>query len=135
MTKEINIERHEPVYQVTAICEAPKESGMTLDEYQRYSLSKAILPHDRNILYLALALSGEVGEAQDKIKKVIRDKGGQFKRQDFEAIALELGDALFYLSLLAHAINYDLSEIAQLNIDKINSRLERGTLHGCGDER
>ena len=122
-------------YIVTTICHPADECGMTLNEYQNFALSKAILPHDRNILYLALALSGEVGEAQDKIKKVIRDKGGQFKRQDFEAIALELGDALFYLSLLAHAINYDLSEIGRLNIDKINSRLERGTLHGSGDNR
>ena len=28
--EEINIERHEPVYEVTAICEAPKESGSPL---------------------------------------------------------------------------------------------------------
>lgn len=135
MTREINIESHEPVYETVYIAEPPKENGMTLDDYQHYTLTKAILPHDRDIKYLAIALGGEVGEAQDKVKKVLRDKGGLFERKDLDAIALELGDALFYLSLLAHAINYDFSEIARLNIDKINSRLERGTLHGEGDLR
>ena len=135
MAKEINIERHEPVYHVTAICEAPKETELSLNEYQRFALSTAIYPNDRDIKYLALALGGEVGEAQDKVKKVIRDKGGRFERKNLDAIALELGDALFYMSLLAHAINYDLSEIAQMNIDKINGRMERGTLHGSGDTR
>lgn len=135
MNKEINIERHEPVYEVTAICEPPKERGMTLDEYQDFALSKAVYPNDRNITYLALALSGEVGEAADKVKKVLRDKGGRFYNVDLTSIALELGDALYYAALLAKALGYSLADIARLNIEKINGRIERGTLHGEGDTR
>lgn len=108
---------------------------MTLNDYQQYALSKAIYPNDGKISYLALALGGEVGEAQDKIKKVLRDKDGQFYDIDLVSIALELGDALFYMALLAKVLGYNLTDIARLNIEKINSRVERGTLHGSGDER
>lgn len=135
MNENVNIERHEPVYQVTAICEAPKESELSLNDYQRKALETAIFPTDEKIGYLVIALCGEAGEVADKVKKVFRDKDGIFGEADNKAIALELGDLLWYAANLAHAINYDLSEIAQLNIDKINGRLERGTLHGSGGTR
>lgn len=125
----------EEKYKVTVICEPPEGKGMTLDGYQQTAISTAIYPHDREIPYLALALCGEAGELADKVKKVMRDKGGQFFAPDIHAIAAELGDVMWYAANLAHILGYKLSDIAQLNIDKINSRLERGTLHGCGDNR
>lgn len=124
-----------PTYGVTAICEAPREREMSLNDYQQAALSTAIYPHDHEISYLALALGEECGEVSGKVKKVIRDKGGQFFAPDIQAIAMELGDVLWYAANLAHVLGYKLSEIAQLNIDKINSRMERGTLHGEGDNR
>lgn len=124
-----------PHYEVTAICEPPKEREITLNDYQQAALSTAIYPHDHEIPYLALALGEECGEVAGKVKKVIRDKDGQFFQTDIRAIALELGDVLWYAANLAHVLGYKLSDIAQLNIDKINSRMERGTLHGEGDER
>lgn len=124
-----------PTYRVTAICEAPTERQMSLNDYQQAALSTAIYPHDHEIPYLALALGEECGEVSGKVKKVIRDKGGQFYQPDIRAIALELGDVLWYAANLAHVLGYKLSDIAQMNIDKINSRMERGTLHGEGDER
>ena len=71
----------------------------------------------------------------DKIKKVLRDKQGQFYAPDIAAIALELGDVLWYAANLANAIGYTLSDIAEINLQKINSRAQRGTLHGSGDNR
>lgn len=124
-----------PTYGVTAICEAPREREMSLNDYQQAALSTAIYPHDHEISYLALALCGEAGEVADKVKKVLRDKDGRFFQPDIQAIAAELGDVLWYAANLAHVLGYKLSEIVQLNIDKINSRLERGMLHGEGDNR
>ena len=124
-----------PPYEVTAICESPTERQMSLNDYQQAALSTAIYPHDYEIPYLALALGEECGEVSGKVKKVIRDKGGKFYHDDIQAMALELGDVLWYAANLAHVLGYTLSEIAQMNIDKINSRVERGTLHGEGDER
>ena len=120
-------------YEITAMCDA--DTGMSLNGYQQLALKTAIYPNDRNITYLALALNGEAGELADKVKKVLRDKDGQFYNVDITAIALELGDTLFYAALLAKALGYSFSDIAQLNIDKVHSRMERGTLHGEGDER
>ena len=50
-------------------------------------------------------------------------------------IAKELGDVLFYVAMLADDIDYQLSEIAQMNIDKLTDRKERGHLRGSGDNR
>lgn len=108
---------------------------MELNEYQKAALSTAIYPNDNNISYLALAICGEAGELADKVKKVIRDKNGQFYIADLSAIALELGDILWYAANLAKVLGYDLSDIAQMNIEKINGRVERGTIHGTGDNQ
>lgn len=108
---------------------------MELNDYQKAALSTAIYPNDNNISYLALAICGEAGELADKVKKVIRDKQGQFYIPDLTAIAMELGDILWYAANLAKVLGYDLSDIAQLNIEKINGRVERGTIHGSGDNR
>ena len=123
-------------YHEVMIVEPPESSrGMTLAAYQQTALSTAIYPHDRQTSYLTLALCGEAGELADKVKKIIRDKNGQFYQPDILAIALELGDVMWYAANLAHVLGYKLSDIARLNNEKINGRLERGTLHGEGDER
>ena len=108
---------------------------MELNEYQKAALATAIYPNDSTISYLALAISGEAGELADKVKKVLRDKGGKFSDADKRAMALELGDVMWYVANLADVIGYGLTDIAQMNIEKIAGRVERGTLHGAGDNR
>jgi len=91
------------------------------------------------IPYLALGIAGEAGEVADKIKKLIRDNGNgempaipEDKRQ---AIKLELGDVLWYVSCLGRAIGFELEEIADANIEKLASRQNRGVIGGSGDMR
>lgn len=109
---------------------------MELNEYQAEALSTAIYPNDNKVEYLALALCGEAGEVADKVKKIIRDHNGDFSDKDTrDRIAYELGDVLWYAANLANAIGYTLSDIAEINLQKINSRAQRGTLHGSGDNR
>ena len=108
---------------------------MTLNEYQVAALSTAIYPNDGKITYLALAVNEEAGELAGKIKKVLRDKGGVFSDEDKRALALEAGDCLWYIANLSKVLGFDLSEIAQMNIEKIQDRVKRGTLHGSGDNR
>ncbi len=76
------------------ICESSEQRGITLNEYQQAAVATAIFPTDSHISYLALALCGEAGEVADKVKKVLRDKNGQFYQPDIRAIADELGDVL-----------------------------------------
>ena len=81
-------------------------------------------------MYLALGLSDEAGEVAGKINKMYRD--GAF---DPEGIAKELGDVMWYLTMLADTLGYTLDDILKLNLQKLEGREERGTLGGSGDNR
>ena len=87
------------------------------------------------VIYPALGLAGETGEVADKIKKVYRDNGGLFGGEHKRAIAKELGDVLWYLTNLAEDLGFNLSDVAQMNADKIESRMTRDKIHGEGDDR
>lgn len=119
----------------TPIYLSDKRYPMALNDYQKEAQKTAIYPNDNNITYLALAVCGEAGELADKVKKVLRDKHGQFYKPDMVAIALELGDVMWYIANLAHSLGFKLEDIAKMNLDKIRDRVERGTLHGSGDNR
>ena len=108
---------------------------MDLVEYQRLSRSTAQYPRNQALTYPALGLAGEAGEFADHAKKVIRDDGGEVTTGRREAMAKELGDVLWYVAQLASELELDLDEIAQMNLDKLRSRQQRGVLSGEGDDR
>ena len=78
-----------------------------------------------------LGLVGEAGEVAEKVKKLIRDKT---KFSDEEVLKV-LGDVLFYATALSNIYGKGLHEVMQLNIEKLNDRLNRGKLKGSGDNR
>lgn len=109
---------------------------MDLNAYQDAARSTAAYPDvGSNPIYPTLGLSGEAGEVADKVKKVLRDRGGEFDRDVREAIKLELGDVLWYVALLSSELGFDLDEIAMANLDKLASRASRGRIAGSGDQR
>ncbi len=109
---------------------------MTLNEYQEHALETAVYPEKYKVVYPALGLAGEAGETADKIKKVLRgDDGGVLTDEKRQAVAMEIGDVLWYCATLAHDLGYDLDTIAQMNYAKLKSRQERGKLSGSGDNR
>lgn len=109
---------------------------MNLNDYQLSALTTAVYPdRGNNFVYPALGLAGEAGEVADKLKKVIRDDGGALTDPVRDAVAKELGDVLWYVAVLASEIDYDLNDIAQINVDKLASRHQRGVLSGSGDNR
>ena len=109
---------------------------MTFTEYQEKASSTAIYPNKgNNITYPVLGLSGEAGEVAEKVKKVIRDKNGVLDQETKNAIAKELGDVLWYVSAVSTEIGIDMGVIAQMNIDKLLLRKEKGCLQGSGDDR
>jgi NTP pyrophosphatase (non-canonical NTP hydrolase) len=106
-----------------------------LSEYQRLSRSTAKYPRHEALTYPALGLAGEAGEFADHAKKVIRDDGGEVTPQRREAMAKELGDVLWYVAQLASELGLELEQVAQDNLDKLRSRMDRGVLSGSGDDR
>ena len=108
---------------------------MTLNEYQQKALETAVYPQEFKIIYPSLGLTGEAGECADKVKKVIRDNGGQFTEEKKYELAKEIGDVLWYCATLANDIGFDLETIGQMNYSKLHSRQVRGVLGGSGDNR
>ncbi|MBI2545391.1 MAG: nucleoside triphosphate pyrophosphohydrolase family protein [Candidatus Aenigmarchaeota archaeon] len=109
---------------------------MDFEEYQKKTKKTAVYPNQgNNFVYPTLGLTGESGEVADKIKKVLRDKNGVVDENTKLEIEKELGDVLWYLSQISTELGLSLDEIAQKNIIKLLSRLERNTIHGDGDNR
>lgn len=108
---------------------------MSFDEYQRTAQLTAIYLERFRVVYPALGLASEAGEVAGKIKKVLRDQGGDFDAAPIEALKDELGDVLWYLAVLAADLGLSLDEIAAQNLDKLASRRDRGRLGGEGDSR
>lgn len=109
---------------------------MDFKEYQKKSRKTAIYPQaGKNYIYPTLGLAGESGEVAEKIKKVIRDKKGKIDKETCTEIEKELGDVLWYISQLASELKIDLNNVAEKNIEKLYSRMNRGKLKGNGDNR
>jgi NTP pyrophosphatase (non-canonical NTP hydrolase) len=121
----------------------------TFKEYQsaalgmRVSLNKLLIQHPDlpediielfSVVYDGLGF-GEAGEVQGKIKKIIRDNGGVIDETARIEIAKEIGDTLFYIASLCQNLGISMEDVANMNIEKIQSRHSRGTINGSGDNR
>lgn len=115
----------------------------TFEEYQTAALKTATYPmRGQNLVYPAMKLAGEAGEACDKVGKSWRNLGrdlpisaDDLTEEKKEALILELGDVLWYIAALADELGIEMEEIAVKNIEKLTGRHERGTIKGEGDNR
>jgi NTP pyrophosphatase (non-canonical NTP hydrolase) len=96
------------------------------DEYQAKILefmNPETLKKDEDILMNSvLGMAGEAGEVCDLIKKWMFH-GYEL---DLEKLDKEVGDTLFYVALYANARKRLLSDIAQMNVDKLTKRYPQG---------
>lgn len=117
----------------------------TLDGYQDKANLTAIYPNQytfSGLVYCSLKLNGEAGEVAEKVGKLMRDN--RLRPTDTlleipgdkrDALAFELGDCLWYIANIANELGYALSEIADMNLEKLQKKQEKGTLSGSGDNR
>jgi NTP pyrophosphatase (non-canonical NTP hydrolase) len=106
---------------------------MNINDYQDQAVKTAIYKHE--VIYPALGLANEAGEVLGKIKKVLRDNDGDFTPEKRQEIGAEMGDVLWYIAALSRDLDLSMSDIAQWNLNKLNSRMVRGVLGGSGDNR
>ena len=106
-----------------------------LDMYQQVAKQTAIYPREQAIIYPTLGLTGEAGEVANKVKKIIRDGTNKNNENLVQEISAEIGDCLWYISVLADDIGVKLSDIANSNLEKLENRKKKGTIHGSGDDR
>jgi NTP pyrophosphatase (non-canonical NTP hydrolase) len=109
---------------------------MNFKEYQEKALESAVYPNKGdNITYPTLGVNGEAGEIAEKVKKILRDKNGNWDSLDRQAIKKEIGDVLWYCAAIAFEFGLSLEDVAVTNIEKLTRRKENGTLQGSGDDR
>lgn len=108
---------------------------MRLNDYQADARTTC-LDTAKNLPYLVCGLSAEAGEVAGKFAKYLRDGNGlkDFMSVEKEMIK-ELGDVLWFVTIMADELGVSLEQVAQQNIDKLYSRQQRGVLGGSGDER
>lgn len=107
----------------------------TFNDYQRDALKTAVYPKEYKVIYTSLGLAGEAGEVADKVKKIYRDDNGVISDEKKREIAKEIGDVIYYCSALCSDLGLSFETVAHMNMDKLFSRLERGVIHGSGDNR
>ncbi len=112
---------------------------MKVTEFQKYQEESrktwSLIHTDHAIVYPTLGLTNEAGEVAGKVKKIFRDKGGIISEEDRQALKGELGDVLWYLTQICTDLGLSLEEVAEANIEKLFSRMERGQIQGDGDNR
>lgn len=91
--------------------------------------------------YCTSKLTGEAGEVSEKFGKLIRDtdhwqtEPSNWPDEIKQAFKKELGDVLWYLSAISSELGFSLQDVAETNLEKLESRKERGVISGSGDNR
>jgi len=109
------------------------ENIMNFNEYQKLARSTAVYPEEYKVVYPALGLCGEAGEVAEKVKKTVRGDSSLNEVQG--NIAMELGDVLWYVAVLADDLGITLDQIANWNVDKLQRRMKSNKIKGDGDNR
>src|ERR1017187_10384362 len=113
---------------------------MNFAQYQEAAWGTASYPDKgTNLIYPALGLAGESGEAVDKVKKYWRNFGStnaaQLTEEQRIELGKEIGDVLWYIAAMASELGYTLEDVAVANIAKLQDRKARGVIKSEGDNR
>ena len=105
-----------------------------------YQDKAAFFAEYQSPVYPFLGLAEEAGEVAGKVAKYIRKNGDlpwyPDDMSDLQiTIGKELGDVLWMLAECASALELSLSDIAEMNLSKLEDRHNRNVIKGEGDER
>lgn len=97
---------------------------MTVKEYQELAMRTVNPDLDKKDMLInsVMGLCGESGEAIDIVKKWF----AHGHELDKEHLAKELGDVAWYLAEAATALNMNLEDIFEANIEKLRRRYPEG---------
>ena len=104
---------------------------MNLDDYQNQAVETAIF---KNEFYPIASLMVEAAELADLfVKPMLR---GDNTTDGFRSkVVSEAGDVLWNLAVLLRQSGVSLSEVAEINLKKLQDRKMRGVLLGSGGDR
>jgi NTP pyrophosphatase (non-canonical NTP hydrolase) len=99
---------------------ATEANAASLDGYQREALRtiNRSLSDDQRLLDAAAGSAEEAGEVLSHVRKHVL----QGRSLDRDAVALELGDALWCLAVAADTLGISLHDVARRNVEKLRVR-------------
>src|SRR5690625_16066 len=96
---------------------------LTLGKYQRLAQRTSNTKcNTSKLVNGVMGLNGEAGECIDIVKKA----KCQGHKLDTNKLIEELGDVLWYIAETCTALNVDMSEVAERNIEKLKQRYPDG---------
>ena len=121
---------------------------MELNEYQKRAMDTC-MESSKNFTYMTYGLMAEVGEIADKVAKwkrkgiaridsdylVFNTSDEAVAREHLTELMREVGDVMWFISGICSVCGYGLQDVADMNLDKLHSRQERGVIDGSGDNR
>ena len=93
-------------------------------EYQKLAMRTCSIPYDDKngrLHHAVFGLTSEAGEVAGIMQKVFQ--GHEF---DKEHMKKELGDCLWMIAEACEALDFDMDDVMQLNIDKLKARYPQG---------
>lgn len=110
---------------------------ITLEEYQDFTLS-TWEESDSQIaseLRIVCGVAEEAGEVAGKVKKWHRGDFDNNADSFRSAVQAELGDLLWYVTMLHNLYDMTLEDTLVMNVEKLISRQQRDKIKGSGDAR
>ena len=92
-----------------------------LKEYQELCKRTAGEDNEHAILNWGLGIAGEAGDVAGCIKKTVFHKNDQK-----QGIKENLGDTMWYIAMICNHFGWDLQEVLNENIEKLNKRYPEG---------
>jgi len=94
-----------------------------LKEYQKLckKTAKIFSDEDKEILTWGLGIAGEAGDVAGCIKKTVSHGNNQK-----EGIKENIGDTLWYLAMICNFYGWNLDDILEENIKKLEARFPKG---------
>lgn len=99
-------------------------AAMTGNEYQKMAMTtlNPALKKQDVLINGVMGLCGESGEVIDLVKKHLH----QGHALDREKVLRELGDVCWYIAEIATALDAELDDVLEMNIQKLRSRYPQG---------
>lgn len=101
-----------------------KRSELDMNEYQKLAMRTCSIPYDNKndrLYHAVFGLNSEAGEVAGILQKEY-----QGHEIDPEHLKKELGDCLWMIAEACDALDISMSEVAQMNIDKLKARYPEG---------
>lgn len=99
--------------------------GWALSKFKRFPEGFHLTESDAQLLHAAIGQVTEAAELLDLVKKVLI-LGQEVTPTMRQKFLLELGDARYYQSMLVVALHTTLSQVEEMNREKLNARYKEG---------